>query len=124
MVALIVLVTGELVLLGVWVAHDVDAVIPFTTDVVPHYTAAIVTEMIALWAAYVASRRLHGRTLHVAIACAVIALIAGVFAYSLYHGLHAATEATAFHEQLALPFLVTLAGIAAVFVERVTLQSR
>ena len=128
MLALIVVVVAELILLGVWAVHDVGDAFPFaTTYVLPHYDAAILAAMTALWGSYVISRRLRGRTLHVATACVVAVLIASVFAYSLYHGVHPAPpreDATAFHEQLALPVLVALAGIAALFVITATSCTR
>jgi peptidoglycan/LPS O-acetylase OafA/YrhL len=125
--ALFVLAVGELILLFAWCAHDIGNAFPFATDYsVPHYGVAILIGMVALWSAYAMSRRLRGRALHVTLAVAIVALVVCVLAYSLYHGVHPAPlvpdgfrgeleRATAFHEQLALPVLVTLAGIAAVF---------
>jgi hypothetical protein len=125
--ALILLVIGELALVGALAAHDLAIAFPFATDYsVPHYTATILAGMLAMWGAYALAGRLRGRRLHVALAVSVVALFAGVFAYSLYHGIHPAPlvpdgfrghleSATAFHEQLALPLLVTLGTIAAMF---------
>lgn len=124
--AFVMLVVAETLLLATIVVHATRGSMPFATEYVPKgFDLLVGCGMLGCALAFVAACYASPRAAKIGCAVTVIASIAAVTAYLVYHsarpvpmvpdGFRGYLEpATAFHEQLAFPCFVTLGAVAAI----------